>query len=319
MRNLKTRLGYLARIFIYAYRLPRYIRHFEKQAAELRLQASQNDLLIQKAQNKLDQILPLRQATLKIDERVSRLTHKLNTYEDHTVQSARQAGPEPLLADDRLLDSFYKDFEDKFRGSEASVENRLAQYLHLFKSVDFVHENPVVDLGCGRGELLGLLHRNNIRVIGVDLNKNMVKRAKEKGFTAVQGDAITYIASANSNSLAAITGFHLVEHIPFRLLMKLFEESYRALAMGGFVLFETPNPENVMVGACNFYMDPSHLNPIPPGLLAFALEVCGFAVEIIKLHPVMETIEHDDDLVKNMANHFFGPRDYAVIGRKHKL
>lgn len=112
----------------------------------------------------------------------------------------------------------------------------------------------------------------------------MVKRAQEAGLTAIQSDALSYLRTQGTSSLAAITGFHIVEHIPFDALMAIFEESYRTIAHEGFVLFETPNPHNLAVGACNFYMDPSHIHPIPPELLAFALKTVGFDTEIIPLH-----------------------------------
>ena len=49
---------------------------------------------------------------------------------------------------------------------------------------------------------------------------------------------------------------------------------------------ETPNPENVIVGASTFYLDPGHVRPLPPGLLSFLLEARGLAsVETRFLHP----------------------------------
>jgi hypothetical protein len=97
--------------------------------------------------------------------------------------------------------------------------------------------------------------------------------------------------------------------------MRIFSNALRTLVKDGFVIFETPNPENVIVGTHNFYMDPSHLHPLPPIMLAFALETCGFKnVEIKRLHP---DDEHDvTGLPKEIAERFYGPRDYAVIGYK---
>ena len=80
------------------------------------------------------------------------------------------------------------------------------------------------------------------------------------------------------------------------------------------MIFETPNPENLVVGSTTFHLDPSHLQPLPPVLLAFALETCGFKdIEIKRLHP-------DDkkpaQLHGDVATLLYGPRDYAVIGYK---
>ena len=145
----------------------------------------------------------------------------------------------------------------------------------------------------------------------------MIDHVKEKGLEGVQGDALSYLREQPANSALAITGFHIVEHIPFLDLVRIFNECYRVLAPGGFVIFETPNPENVIVGSCNFYSDPSHLHPLPPAFLELVMKTRGFQkTEIKRLHPLKAKIDHKDPLVKEMADRFFGPQDYAVIAHK---
>lgn len=221
------------------------------------------------------------------------------------------------VSDNHSLDHFYKLFEDKFRGTEQDIKQRLTEYLPLFNSLSKnVKSKTIIDIGCGRGEFLSFAKDNSFKAIGVDMNKSMVERANSLGYEAIENDAITYLSSQQKNSLAAITGFHIVEHIPFESLMELFNECYRSLSAGGFVLFETPNPNNLVVGASNFYMDPSHIKPIPPELLAFALESVGFSSEILRLHPVNEKNDHEDKVVEDIMGMVYGPRDYAVVARK---
>lgn len=219
-----------------------------------------------------------------------------------------------LFASDHLMDIFYAGFEDKFRGDEAMVMERLEEYLPLFKDseVDF-SKKAALDIGCGRGEMLQLLKKHRIKAMGLDINHDMVKRAKAKGLDAKLGDALEFLDKAKSQHYGAITGFHLVEHIPFNILLRIFKASYRALEKNGFVVFETPNPENIFVATHNFYLDPSHLHPLPPILLAYALEVSGFRdVTIKRLHP--DTPPKDSNLSKDLIDRFYGARDYAVIG-----
>ncbi len=222
-----------------------------------------------------------------------------------------------LFANDHLMDKFYTGFEDRFRGAEDVIETRLEDYLPYFKesSVDFT-KNVVLDIGSGRGEFISLLKKNGIKALGLDINFDMVERSNKKGLPAEQGDAVEYLQKTKPGSLGAITGFHIVEHIPFALLMRLFTYAYRALAEGGFVIFETPNPENVVVGSSTFRLDPSHLNPLPPDLLSFTLETCGFKkVEILRLHPD-ENFDKFPELPEQVRNRLFGPRDYAVVAYK---
>ena len=94
------------------------------------------------------------------------------------------------------------------------------------------------------------------------------------------------------------------------------------------LILETPNPDNLVVGSSSFYLDPSHLRPIPPGLLAFLVEARGLAdVEIRLLHPNSAgnlaspplSAPWSADLAPLVAAfnaRLYGPQDYAVVGRR---
>ena len=95
--------------------------------------------------------------------------------------------------------------------------------------------------------------------------------------------------------------------------MKLFEESYRVLQKGGVIIFETPNPENLVVGACNFYTDPTHLNPIPPITSEFIARSNNFKNIQIKRLNGNFGVNFEDSFI----NHQFASElDYSVIGYK---
>ena len=260
-----------------------------------------------------------------LDDRLTDILHQLTILNEKTATTSKKAAApsspstgSELIADDHSLDNFYVHFERWFRGTEAEIAKNQSVYLPLFtKSKIDSKKFPVVDVGCGNGEFVQILHDKGIRAIGLDLNKTMIDNVKSKGLEGERGDALNYLRKQKNNSLMAVTGFHIVEHIPFVELMKLFTECYRVLAPGGFVIFETPNPENVIVGSCNFYNDPSHLHPLPPAFLELVMKTRGFSkTEIKRLHPLKEKIESKDPLVQEMAERFFGPQDYSVIATK---
>jgi O-antigen chain-terminating methyltransferase len=117
-----------------------------------------------------------------------------------------------------------------------------------------------------------------------------------------------------------VTGFHIIEHLPMPLVLELIAELHRVLQERGLVALESPNPANIQVGACNFYLDPTHLRPLPCGLTAFMLEYAGFTdVRALYLQPV-ETSSHvgpsDSPVAQRFNEYFFGPQDYAVVGTK---
>jgi O-antigen chain-terminating methyltransferase len=265
----------------------------------------------------------------QLDRRLNDMMHQLTIMsEEQRAKAAPQKGKpadapsattsSELVADEHLLDEFYVEFEHWFRGTDEEIAARQKVYMPYFtKSTIDSKKYPVVDIGCGRGEFIQLLKDNGVRGIGLDINKAMVERTKEKGLEAAEGDALSYLRAQKTNSLMAITGFHIVEHIPFLDLVRIFDECYRVLQPGGFVIFETPNPENVIVGSCNFYADPSHLHPLPPAFLDFALKTRGFnKTEVKRLHPIKDKIKSTDPLVKEMAERMYGPQDYAVIASK---
>lgn len=255
-----------------------------------------------------------------LDQRVADLLHQLTIISERLstapkANTTKNSGD--LMADEHLLDNFYVHFEKWFRGSEAEIKRRQLIYLPYFKNAKINSQKfPVLDIGCGNGEFLQIMKDNKIRAIGLDLNKKMVANAKTKGLEAIQTDALSYLRKQKSGSLMCVTGFHIVEHIPFLELIKIFNECYRTLKPGGFVIFETPNPENVIVATNDFYHDPSHLKPLPPEFLKLAIKSPGFNnAEIKRIFPIKK-IKHEDPLVQEIANRMYGPQNYAVIAWK---
>jgi O-antigen chain-terminating methyltransferase len=221
---------------------------------------------------------------------------------------------------DHLLDSFYVAFEDRFRGTRADIKSRQAVYLPLLHEAHAgTVERPVIDVGCGRGEWLELLRENSLTGRGIDLNRTMVELCtREFGLNCEEGDAVEILRNLPAGSAGAVTGFHIIEHLPFKQFIALLDESLRVLAAGGVIVFETPNPANLLVGSRFFYLDPTHRNPMPAEMTAMAAEARGFVnVEIRELHPYPATFEAEDKvLARQLERFFFGPQDYALVAHK---
>lgn len=218
------------------------------------------------------------------------------------------------------IDAYYVSFEDAHRGSENDIRIKLQGYIdHLARIPEATLGKPVVDIGCGRGEWLRLLSENGFTGIGVDLNPDMVARCRAQGLIANHADALAWLSAQKDESCAAISAFHIVEHLPFEVLFPLVEQAWRVLAPGGVLIMETPNPENVLVGSHTFYHDFSHRNPVTPTSLQFLVGYHGFAVsELLRLSPYPpEARVAENSLVADRVNgHFCGPQDYAVIAVK---
>ena len=258
----------------------------------------------------------------KLTGRNEELGHQIALLEHAEKKNPekKQSAQKARLADDHLLDDFYLQFENRFRGDEATIKERQKLYLPYIKAARVINKNvtSVLDIGCGRGEFLELIHGIALTPIGLDLNLSMVEAVIKKGMQATQMDAYEFLLTQESNSLLAVTGFQIVEHIPFNELVRILTECFRVLAPGGIIIFETPNPENLVVSGHTFRYDPSHLNPLPPNLLSFVVETRGFEqIRIIRLHPVENTHEQSKDvLIEELATLVYGPRDYSVVATK---
>lgn len=240
------------------------------------------------------------------------------------MEEARKRLPAPMdesqlqsfeTEKDHLLDSLYTSLEDDFRGTREEIKESLSFYLPILKDAGIASD--IVDVGCGRGEWLEVMKEAGLRARGVDSNRIMIENSRRAGLEATESDALSYLRSQADNSLSCITAFHFVEHLPLPALVSFLDECARKLKSGGLAVFETPNPENLLVGACNFYLDPTHRNPIPATTLKFLLEARGFfRVEILPLHPPTPAVlKGDDDLTRQLNQKLFGPMDYAIVGR----
>ncbi len=235
------------------------------------------------------------------------------------IEAARNRKHTECAADGRLMETFYTSFQERFRGDRAEIKQRVAEHLHILQSAQArTQALPIVDIGCGRGELLEVLSENGIKANGVDTNLSSVEACQQQGLSVERSDGLEYLHKQGDTSLGGVVALHVIEHLPFATLIRLLNEAHRALAPGGVLLLETPNPGNVLVGAHNFYFDPTHRHPLPAGLMQLALEACGFTqVEILPLHAYPEELHiTGGELAKRFNEYFYGPQDYAVVGRK---
>jgi 2-polyprenyl-3-methyl-5-hydroxy-6-metoxy-1,4-benzoquinol methylase len=172
----------------------------------------------------------------------------------------------------------YFAFESRMRGPVVEVRERQRPYVERLRG-----HAPVLDLGCGRGELLGLLRDAGIEARGADANVDMVAFARAEGLEVEQADAHTALAAVPDGSLGAVTALQLVEHLPPAGILALLELAHAKLRPGGLLLLETIDP-STPAALRNYFADLTHAQPLVPETLELLIRHAGFrGAEILDL------------------------------------
>jgi len=302
-------------------RLKQNITNFQNQTAnqfaahkladEIQLEKHQD--LMQLVAKEVVQKLQRTRAELVIQER--RLLTLLEGRKALAVPDVPSRTPKVDSAN-HLMDLLYLSLEDQFRGTRADIKDALQMYLPILNAAGI--RDGVLDVGCGRGEWLELLKEEGVAASGIDVNLLAVEECRRLKLDTHEADAINHLQALPDSSLNCVTAFHLVEHLPLETLVRFLDESLRTLRTDGLLIIETPNPQNFIVGSCNFYFDPTHRNPLPQLTMQCILEARGFGrLETIELRPMIaEKIKGDDELTKRFNEYFYGPMDYAIVARK---
>lgn len=216
----------------------------------------------------------------------------------------------------------YVEFEKRFRGDAAAIAEGQHRYLSFFPPAAM--PGPIVDIGCGRGEMLELLVAEGQDVLGVDMDPNMVAVCHAKGLPAVVDDGVHFLSRTPDNSLKGIFCAQVVEHLITPELEALVSQALRALAPDGALVIETINPRSSYALGNHYYADTSHVRPVHPETLRFICEQVGFTrveLEERSPHPSMSLRESlpegpVGEAVESLLESVFGYQDYVIVASK---
>jgi SAM-dependent methyltransferase len=225
----------------------------------------------------------------------------------------------------------YLGFEARYRGAETDIRERVTEYVPLFRGA-----HDVVDVGCGRGELLDALRAAGVSARGVDSNTAMVEHCRGRGLDVVQGDALGFLNSAADGSLGGLVAIQVVEHFEPGYLVRFLETAFHKLRPGAALVLETINPACWLAFFEAYLRDLTHQRALHPDTLRYLVEANGFQqVDVRYRRPVPEahrleraalTGAPDANVAalaaainghaEKLNARLFSATDYAVIARR---
>jgi SAM-dependent methyltransferase len=310
----------------------------EKRIEPLELRANNAEDALREVSKEIgrlrDEVFPA--SVARADALLERLAEELEEVASLTERSLRGeplpvSGASPI--DEARLAGALAEVQplllESFRGSEDEIRHRMDRYLP-----DLQAKGPVLDLGCGRGELLLLLREAGFEATGVEGDPALAEAARRRGLDIVEGDVLEVLKGQDAENRGSVTAIHLFEHLTPVNLMAVLAEIRRVLRPGGLLIAECPNPHSLRVGASLYWQDPTHQRPLLPETLELMLRAAGFEFDRREvMHPfpsdqlladdeggtgavtdpeISMLAERVDRLRDRLDEILHGPRDFAV-------
>ncbi len=146
----------------------------------------------------------------------------------------------------------------------------------------------VLELGCGHGALLHVLHENGYaNVRGVDGSPEQVAAARRLGIGGVeQGDLMAALAATPSGTVDVVVAFDAIDHFRKAELIPLVDAVRRVLKPGGRWIIHVPNGESPFCNRSR-YWDLTHEQAFTRTSLNQLLRSSGFVdVECFEDRPI---------------------------------
>jgi len=181
----------------------------------------------------------------------------------------------------------YVAFEEIFRGSSEWVTERLRKYAPYFVTAP----EPILDIGCGRGEFLNMMKEIKKDAYGIEMNQYEVETLASKGFKVLAEPITAHLSKLEGDSVGSVFCAQGLEHLSPDAVYEMLSRLAVVMKSGACVLIETINPLSVFAYHHLYFKDPTHIFPVHPQTLSFFLRYAGF--KNVEVHPITPVPEHE--------------------------
>lgn len=207
----------------------------------------------------------------------------------------------------------YAAFEATFRGASVELGGALDEVVRLLAAASAA---PVLDLGCGSGDLLERLRVQRIEARGVDLDPAAVAAARARGLDVGEGDLLEGLLACEAASLGAVVSLQVIEHLSLGAVRALFATARRRLRPGGLLVLETVHVASGYGLTHGWSIDPTHRQRLHPRVLrAFALRE-GFERVEVQLRGAVEAPDRlEQEATCPRLDWLFAPQDVRLVAQ----
>lgn len=147
-----------------------------------------------------------------------------------------------------LRDRLYESYASHHSGSGSADATGVIYRRDIRPLLPPPSAGPVVDIGCGSGQLVRCLLTDGYRAGGIDISPEQVSLARAAGLRQVRHGDYRALLREHHGQLAAVTATDLLEHLTKPEVLVTFDAVAAALRPGGRFVARVPNAVSPLGG-----------------------------------------------------------------------
>ena len=140
-----------------------------------------------------------------------------------------------------LRSRLYESYASQHSGSGSADATKVIYRRDIRPLLPPPSAGPVVDIGCGSGQLVRCLLTDGYDAAGIDVSQEQVALARSSGISQVCHGDYLELLRVRHGELAAVTATDLLEHLTKPEVLATFDAVAAALLPGGTFIARVPN------------------------------------------------------------------------------